>query len=114
MDPLGLALENFDGVGTFRTMDGTSPVDATGALPDGRSFDGAKELAQMLRADPKTPRCMTERTFIYAMGRGPETFDRCSLNEMTRTFNEGGNTFEALVTALVTHPTFTTRRGEAP
>jgi hypothetical protein len=114
MDPLGLALEGFDGIGTFRTMDGTSPVDATGALPDGRAFDGAKELAQMLRADPKTPRCMTERTFIYALGRGPETYDRCSLNEMTRTFNEGGNTFEALVTALVTHSTFTTRRGEAP
>ena len=57
---------------------------------------------------------MTERAFIYALGRGAETFDRCSLNDMTANFNTGGNIFEALVAALVTHSTFTSRRGEAP
>jgi hypothetical protein len=113
MDPLGLALENFDGVGKWRAKepDGTD-VDASGVLPDGRSFIGAKELGEMLRADPKTPRCMSERTFIYALGRGAETTDRCSIADITTGFNAGGNTMEALVASLVTHSTFTSRRGE--
>lgn len=112
MDPLGLALEQFDGVGSFRTMDAGQPVDASGRLPDGRSFNGAKELAAMLKSDPGTSRCFTERTFVYALGRGPESFDRCSITDITAAMAAGGNSFPAMIDALVTHPAFTSRRGE--
>ena len=48
MDPLGFGLENFDGIGAWRTADGQVPIDASGTLPDGRSFSGPKELRAIL------------------------------------------------------------------
>ena len=50
-EPMGVALENFDAVGAWRTMDGKFPVDASGTLPDGRSFSGPEELATILKGD---------------------------------------------------------------
>ena len=51
MDPLGFGLENFDAVGAWRTMDGKFPIDSTGTLPDGRTFNGPEELRAILTAD---------------------------------------------------------------
>ena len=45
MDPLGFGLENFDAIGAWRTTDGTAPIDASGTLPDGKTFNGPVELA---------------------------------------------------------------------
>jgi hypothetical protein len=53
MDPLGFGLENFDAVGKWRTRDGSFPVDASGALPDGRSFSGPAELTKILAASAR-------------------------------------------------------------
>ena len=55
MDPLGFGLEHYDAIGRYRTLDGTSPVDASGELPDGTSFDGAAELSGLLSRRPSTP-----------------------------------------------------------
>ena len=112
MDPLGLALENFDGIGKWRTHDGETEVDATGELADGRSFDGARQLAETLVEDPNTPHCFAERTFIYALGRGPEAHDTCNLDDITRSFVAAGASFEDMVVAIVSHPSFRSRRGE--
>ncbi len=112
MDPLGFALEHYDGVGAWRDRDGEYAIDSTGTLPDGRAFADAQELAQILKSDPNTPHCMTEQAFVYALGRGHEVHDVCSISDITEAFNEGGNTFSALVEAMVTHPSFTMRRGE--
>src|SRR6185436_10804814 len=51
MDPLGFGLENFDGIGSWRDEDGSFPIDASGALPDGRTFNGPVELKALLKAD---------------------------------------------------------------
>ena len=51
-------------------MDGAFEVDARDELPDGRRFDGAIELQEMLAADEKVPSCMAEKLFIYGLGRG--------------------------------------------
>jgi hypothetical protein len=69
MDPLGLGLENYDAVGTYRTMEGTVPVDATGNLSDGTPFNGAKELSTALAKDPRFTPCMTSKFMTYAIGR---------------------------------------------
>lgn len=69
MDPLGLGLENYDGFGAYRTMDGTSPVDATGTLADGRTFNGAKDLGTALATDPRFTPCMTAKFMTYSIGR---------------------------------------------
>jgi hypothetical protein len=69
MDPLGFGLESFDAIGRHRTHEGTLPVDASGVLPDGTTFDGATELSQILGDDPKFSRCVTKKFFTYAGGR---------------------------------------------
>ena len=76
MDPLGFGLENFDAVGAWRTIDGKFPVDASGALPDGRKFQGPDELRSILAADRDAfARCLTSKLLTYALGRGLERYD---------------------------------------
>ena len=56
MDPIGFGLENYDAIGAYRTMDGTFAIDASGELPDGRTFTGPRELASMVAKDPRLRR----------------------------------------------------------
>jgi Protein of unknown function (DUF1592)/Protein of unknown function (DUF1588)/Protein of unknown function (DUF1585)/Protein of unknown function (DUF1595) len=74
IDPAGLALENFDAVGAWRTKDGGTrgaPVDASGQLVDGTQINGVVELRAALLREPETfVRTMTERLMTYALGRG--------------------------------------------
>ena len=76
MDPIGFGLENYDGIGAYRTMDGTDAIDASGALPDGRAFTGRRELAQLIAADPAYASCFTSKLYSYALGRLPEITDK--------------------------------------
>jgi hypothetical protein len=69
MDPLGFGLENYDAIGAYRTMDGTAPVDARGALPDGTAFNGAAELSAALSGDPRFAECFTRKFMTFAIGR---------------------------------------------
>jgi hypothetical protein len=67
MDPLGLAFENFDALGAFRTRDAGKPIDASGEL-DGRTFAGPRELASLLREHPDVDRCLVRNLYRYALG----------------------------------------------
>ena len=73
IDPAGLALENFDGIGAWRTRDGGTrgmPVDVSGQLVDGTPINGVVELRQALVREPETfARTMTEKLLTYALGR---------------------------------------------
>jgi hypothetical protein len=69
MDPIGFGLENYDAIGVYRTQDGAAAVDATGTLPDGRSFNGAIELGNILANDPRFSLCATKKFMSYAIGR---------------------------------------------
>ena len=72
MDPLGFGLENFNAIGQWRTQDGKFPVDSSGTLPDGRSFNGPQELKDILKGDRDAfTRGLTEKLLTYALGRGP-------------------------------------------
>ncbi len=74
MDALGFALENFDAVGAWRTKDGKFPIDAAAQLPDGRSFNGPRELKAVLRGNSEQfARCLAEKLLTYALGRGDGT-----------------------------------------
>jgi Protein of unknown function (DUF1592)/Protein of unknown function (DUF1588)/Protein of unknown function (DUF1587)/Protein of unknown function (DUF1595)/Protein of unknown function (DUF1585) len=118
MDPMGFGLENYDPIGAYRTMDGTFPVDAAGKLPDGRTFNGAGELAGLVAKDPGFASCVTEKMYTYALGRGPETtpkhMDPALLYGYANAFRTGGYQFADLIAAIVTGDTFTKRRGEPP
>ena len=67
MDPLGLTLENFDGVGSFRAQENGAAIDASGTL-DGKEFQGAEGLGQAIHDNPQTPRCLVDKMYRSAVG----------------------------------------------
>jgi hypothetical protein len=116
MDPMGFGLENYDPVGAYRTTDGAFPIDAAGKLPDGRTFSGAAELAELVAKDPAFATCVTEKLYTYALGRGPEStashMDPSLLFAHASAFRAGGYRLADLIAAIVTGDTFVKRRGE--
>ncbi|MGE3579449.1 MAG: DUF1592 domain-containing protein, partial [Vicinamibacterales bacterium] len=112
MDPLGFALENFDAVGQFRTIDESrTAVDASGTLPDGSKFDGFTTFRQMLLRDPEVfATTVTKKLMIYALGRGLEPADMPAVRRVVREARPGGLKLSALVTGVVASVPFQMRR----
>ncbi|MFW2390651.1 MAG: DUF1588 domain-containing protein, partial [Polyangiales bacterium] len=71
MDPIGLALENFDAVGMYRDAENGASIDPSGEL-DGIPYDDAVGMGQALRDNPALGPCLVESLFRYAVGREPE------------------------------------------
>jgi len=112
MDPLGLAMENFDAVGRWRDADESGPIDASGTLPDGRSFAGPTELKQILLArDDLFIGNLTRKLLTYALGRGLESFDRPTVASITARTRDNGDRFSAIIEGIVLSDAFRTCRG---
>ena len=111
MDSLGFALQNFDGVGAWRTRDGSFPIDAKGELPEGQKFDGAADLKALLRGTGKQKfaRCLTEKMLTYALGRGLEPFDRPAVDRITRSLAAGDYKFSTMILEKVQSDPFQKR-----
>ena len=113
MDPLGFGLENYDAIGAWRTMDGRFPIDASGVLPDGKSFQGPAELRRILLDDKDAfARGLTGKLLTYALGRGLERYDRLTVNAISRKLAANGYRFSTLVSEIVNSAPFRMRRGE--
>jgi hypothetical protein len=99
MDPLGFALENFDAIGAWRTSDGGQPIDSRGELPGGETFTGARELRKLLSRERKEQfvECLTEKMLIYALGRGLDYQDKCTVDQIKAAVAQDGNRFSRLV-----------------
>ena len=111
MDPLGFGLENFDAVGAWRTVDGKFPIDATGTLPDGRSFNGPDELRVILKADHQAfEQCLTSKLLTYALGRGLERYDKRTVSGIVSRLPEHEYRFSGLVLEIVNSLPFQSRR----
>jgi hypothetical protein len=104
IDPLGAALENFDGIGAWRTHDGQHAIDASGQLPSGQRFEGPSELRKLLRSKHAEAftRCLVEKLMTYALGRGIEPRDQRTVKEIVATLTERDYRFSALAAAIVT------------
>ena len=116
MDPIGFGLEHYDGIGRWRTDDGATPIDASGTLPDGSTFDGALQLAALLAKDPRLPGCLTQKLYTFALGRSPDggTADRPYLDRITAlAAGPDGVTLHRAIAALVTSDPFRLRRADA-
>ena len=114
MDPLGFGLENFDAIGAWRDKDGETPIDASGTLPSGDSFNGPIELKGVLRARAgQFRRCLAEKMLTYAIGRGVERYDRRAIAGITRAIEADGDKFSRLVLAIVESQPFQMRRATA-
>jgi hypothetical protein len=110
MDPMGFGMENFDGIGQPRTMDGTSPVDATGTLTgdglDGSSFNGLAELGAALRKQPIMAPCLVSKLYAEAQGREAIELDRPAIDALTTSFKGSQNHLDELIVALVAADSF--------
>jgi Protein of unknown function (DUF1592)/Protein of unknown function (DUF1588)/Protein of unknown function (DUF1587)/Protein of unknown function (DUF1585)/Protein of unknown function (DUF1595)/Planctomycete cytochrome C len=110
MDPLGFGFENFDAVGAWRTQEDRFPIDASGILPDGRSFRGPTELKVILKEKADLfAHCLSEKMLTYALGRGLERQDRCAVDEVAAFLKKNDYKFSALVLGIVKSEPFQNR-----
>jgi hypothetical protein len=102
MDPVGLALENFDATGRWRTMDAGAPIDASGMLTDGTLVTGPVELrnAIVARSD-QFVRKFAENLFIYALGRGLVDDDRPAVQRAVTRASAEDFHWSAMIQAVV-------------
>lgn len=113
MDTLGFGFENFDAVGAWRTQDGGSDIDPSGTLPDGSKFSGPAQLkAALKRQKTLILKSFTERLLTYALGRGLEHSDRCSVDTMAKRIDAQGGRIADAVTQIVKCEPFRLRRGD--
>ncbi len=113
MDPLGFGLENYDGIGRWRTQDGKFPVDSNGTLPNGKTFSTLAEMREVLTSLlPDFSRCLTGKMLTYALGRGLEPSDNRTVDGISQRVAEGGYQFQTLIYEIVRSLPFQSRRGE--
>ncbi|HEY7512672.1 MAG TPA: DUF1592 domain-containing protein [Vicinamibacteria bacterium] len=111
MDPLGFALENYDAIGAWRGQDGEFAIDASGRLPDGRSFTGPSGMRAVLKQDRDAfALAVTEKMLTYALGRGLERYDKRAIKDIARGLAARDYRFSALVDEIVTSAPFQMRR----
>ncbi|HEY1898418.1 MAG TPA: DUF1592 domain-containing protein, partial [Steroidobacteraceae bacterium] len=113
MDPLGLALENFDAVGKYRDIDQETrqPIDSSGKLPDGTQINGPDDLRKALLAQPdQFVQALTMNLMTYALGRTVEYYDMPTVRAITRSCAKDNYRFACLATQVVTSDAFRFRR----
>ena len=113
MDPLGFSLENFDGLGRWResTGVGTGPIDSSGVLPDGTTFDGPAGLREVLVGKRDLfVETFTERLLTYALGRGVEQYDRPVVRKIARAAAADDQRWSAIILGIVNSAPFQMRR----
>jgi cytochrome c5 len=110
MDPLGLALENFDAVGAWRTRESGIAIDASGELTDGTKIDGVAALRDALVRRPEVlVGTMTEKLMTYALGRTLEYQDMPTVRAIVRSSARENYRFSSLVRGIVSSTPFQMR-----
>jgi hypothetical protein len=114
MDPLGLALENFDAVGAWRERDrfaGMEPLDTSGKLPDGTLINGPDDLREaLLRHPDQFVQTFTERLLMYALGRKLDYKDMPTVRKIVRDTARDDYRFSAVVWAVIQSDPFQLRQ----
>lgn len=105
VDPIGLSLENFDGVGAYRTHENEVPIDTSGEL-GGIPFDGPEGLGRALHDNPATVSCLVNRLESYALGRQLTKEDQPVLQELQHSFGAEGYRLPELMRQIVTNQSF--------
>jgi len=113
MDPLGFALENYDGLGSWRDSAGlgSGPIDASGVLPDGTPFNGPAGLRDVLmKKKDMFVETFTERLLTYALGRGVEEYDHTALRKIARGAAADNQKWSSIILGIVNSTPFQMRR----
>jgi hypothetical protein len=109
MDPLGFALENYDGVGKWRDKDAGNVINAAGTLPNGASFVGPAGLKSTTQRG-EFINTATEKLLLYALGRGLEYYDQPAVRAISRQAAKDDYRMSALIAAIVKSTPFEMRR----
>src|SRR3989449_3325337 len=111
MDPIGFALENFDGIGKWRTKEAGQKLDASGQLVDGSKIDGVVSLRQgLLHYSPQFVRTVTEKLLTYALGRGVEYDDMPVVRSIVHEAAKNDYSLSAIVLEIVKSAPFQMNR----
>jgi hypothetical protein len=115
IDPLGLALENYDVTGQWRIKDNEVPVDASGDLYDGTKMDGPAGLrAALLKHQDLLILSFTEKLMTYALGRRVESYDMPAIRAIVREAAKQDNRMSAFITGVAKSAAFQMGRASAP
>jgi len=111
MDPLGLALENFNAIGGWRDKDGDQNVESAGELITGEKFSDIRELKWVLKTDRRRDfyQCVTEKLFVYALGRGIEHYDEVAIARIVEKLDSEGGRFGVLLEGVINSSPFQRR-----
>jgi hypothetical protein len=113
MDPLGFALENFDGIGEWRTKEPGGSIDAVGQLADGSKVDGPVSLRKALLKHPdQFVGTLTEKLMTYALGRGVEYYDMPLVRTITRDASKQNDRFSSIVFGIVKSTPFQMKKAQ--
>jgi hypothetical protein len=115
MDPIGLALENFNALGMWRETERRQPIDAKGKLITGETFNGINELKRILVNERRLDyyRCLTEKLLTYALGRGLEDYDIHTVDQIVETLDADKGRFSTLLMGVIESSPFQKRRNSA-
>lgn len=105
MDPLGLGLENYDAIGTFRTTENGAMIDASADV-DGQPFAGAQQLGAIIKEDPGATACLVRNLFRHATGHIELPTEMVEIDELVATFADGDHRMRAFLVELVASPAF--------
>ncbi len=112
-DPMGLALENFDGAGQFRLEEKGSAIDASGSL-DGKEFKDVTGLALALHDHPQVTSCLVKRVFAYGTGSPASADEKATLDYLNKNFAAGGYRLRNLLKTVVMSSAFSTVATSTP
>ena len=105
-----IALENFDAVGGWRTLEGGQPIDASGRLANGVAVEGIADLRDSLVADPRVfVGTFTEKLLTYALGRGLRHYDMPVVRKIMRDAETSDYALSSIVLGIVESPPFRMR-----
>jgi len=111
MDPIGFALENYDAVGRWRTVDGGEPIDASGALFDGTPFRGVADLEKAILAHPDLfVTTLSEKLLTFATGRGVDYYDAPAIRKIVRDAAADQYRFSSVIMGIVNSTPFRNRK----
>ena len=107
MDPIGFAMENFDAVGKWRTVEFGQPLDVNSEFTDGTHINGPGGLRQyLLRYSPQFVRVVTEKMLTYALGRGAEYYDMPTVRSIVKGAAADNYKLNSLIIGIVKSPPF--------
>jgi len=115
MDPIGLAFENFNGLGMWRDSERKQPIQAQGSLITGESFNSVGELKRILANDHRQDfySTFTRKLLTYAIGRGPEYYDVETIDVIVKRLNDNQGRFSALLMGVIDSAPFQKMRVQA-